>query len=356
LFKGLERNMDINEDRKYIQRCLDLAKLGEGNTAPNPLVGAVIVFNGRIIGESYHRKIGEPHAEVNAIRAVNNQELLKKSTMYVNLEPCIHHGKTPPCANLITSVKIPKVVIGSMDTSEKVKGKGIIKLKKEGCLVVLGVLENSCRDLNRRFFTYHEKKRPYIILKWAESKDGFIDKIREKNVTSSNWITSDLARSLVHKWRAEEPGILVGSNTARIDNPMLNVRNWIGKNPVRIIINKASDLPKDLYVFDQKISTILFTENKIKTRKNLEFVKINFNDDVIIQVLEELYIREVQSILVEGGRKMLTSLITSNIWDEARVFKGKNMFVKGIKAPELKMQPLHVESYGGDELRIYRNL
>ncbi|MCK4346042.1 MAG: bifunctional diaminohydroxyphosphoribosylaminopyrimidine deaminase/5-amino-6-(5-phosphoribosylamino)uracil reductase RibD [Bacteroidales bacterium] len=348
--------MDFKKDRKYMLRCLDLARLGEGNTATNPLVGSVIVYKGRIIGEGYHRKFGDSHAEVNAIRSVKNPELLKGSTLYVNLEPCVHHGKTPPCTDLITSLKIPRVVIGSIDTSVKVRGKGIEKLKKEGCSVKLGVLEDSCRDLNRRFFIFHEKKRPYIILKWAESEDGFIDKIRKKGSAGPNWITGPLTRSLVHKWRAEEQGILVGSNTARIDNPMLNVRDWIGENPVRIIINKTSDLPKDLYVFNQRISTILFTEKKIKARQNLEFVKINFNGDVINQIMEELYIREVQSILVEGGGKMLNSFIISNIWDEARVFKGRNMFIQGIKAPELKIQPFHVESYGGNELKIYRNL
>ena len=347
--------MDFKKDRKYMLRCLDLARLGEGNTAPNPLVGSVIVYKGRIIVEGYHRKFGDSHAEINAIRSVKNPELLKESTLYVNLEPCVHHGKTPPCTDLITFFKIPRVVIGSIDTSAKVRGKGIEKLKKAGCSVKLGVLEDLCRDLNRRFFTYYEKRRPYIILKWAESEDGFIDKIRKKNFKGPNWITSPLTRSLVHKWRAEEQGILVGSNTARIDNPMLNVRDWIGENPVRIIINKTSDLLKDLYVFNQRISTILFTEKKIKARQNLEFVKINFNGNVINQIMEELYIREVQSILVEGGGKMLNSFINSNIWDEARVFKGKNMFIQGIKAPELKIQPFHVESYGGDELRIYRN-
>jgi len=348
--------MDLNEDRKYMLRCLDLARLGEGNTAPNPLVGSVIVYKGRIIGEGYHRKFGDSHAEVNAIRSVKNTELLKESTLYVSLEPCVHHGKTPPCTDLITSLKIPKVVIGSMDTSAKVRGKGIEKLKKGGCSVKLGVLEDSCRDINRRFFTYHEKKRPYIILKWAESKDGFIDKFRKKGFAGPNWITGPLTRSLVHKWRAEEQGVLVGSNTARIDNPMLNIRDWIGENPVRIVINKASDLPKNLQILDQSISTILFTERKIKARKNLEFVKINFNGDVINQIMEELYIREVQSILVEGGGKMLNSFINSNIWDEARVFTGKKMFTHGIKAPSMKIQPLYEEVYNGSELKIYRNI
>ena len=347
--------MDLNEDRKYMLRCLDLATLGEGNTSPNPLVGSVIVYRGRIIGEGYHRKFGDSHAEVNAIRSVKNTELLKESTLYVNIEPCVHHGKTPPCTDLITSFKIPRVVIGTIDTSAKVKGKGIQKLKMEGCSAEISVLEENCRELNRRFFTFHEKRRPYIILKWAESKDGFIDKFRKKGFTGPNWITGPLTRSLVHKWRAEEQGILVGSNTARIDNPMLNIRDWIGENPVRIVINKASDLPKNLKILDQSISTILFTERKIKARKNLEFVKIDFNNNMIEQVLEELFIREIQSIIVEGGAVTLNSYISSNIWDEARVFTGKKMFTHGIKAPSMKIQPLYLESFNGSELRIYRN-
>ncbi len=220
-----------------MRRCLQLAKMGEGNVAPNPMVGAVIVCNHKIIGEGYHQEFGGPHAEVNAINSVKDKSLLAKSTIYVSLEPCAHHGKTPPCSDLIVEHKIPKVVIGSQDTFSKVNGKGIKKLEANGCQVTCGVLEKECRKLNKRFFTFHEKKRPFVILKWAQTKDGFLDKKRNEGEKGIHWITAPETRSLVHLWRSKEMGVLVGRQTAAVDDPKLNVRDVTGKNPVRIILD-----------------------------------------------------------------------------------------------------------------------
>jgi len=320
---------------KYMQRCLDLAKNGLGFTYPNPLVGSVIVYEGKIIGEGWHQKAGEPHAEVNAINSVKDKNLLSQSTIYVNLEPCSHYGKTPPCADLIVQMNIKNVVIGTIDYNSKVYGKGIEHLKQNGCNVVVGVLEKACRAINKRFFTFHKTKRPYIILKWAETKDGYIFP-EERNVNKKPiWISNTYALQLVHKWRTEEQSILVGTNTAIQDNPKLNARNYFGKSPIRIAIDCKLKIPKNYNFFDGDIETIIFTEDEVALKsKNINYVKIDFSKNVTKQVLRVLYNKGVQSLIIEGGTKTLNSFIEEDLWDEARVFESENYFGAGIKSPK----------------------
>jgi len=336
------------EDKKYMQRCLDLAKLGLGLAAPNPMVGSVIVYEGEIIGEGYHKKCGEAHAEVNAINSVEKSELLEKSTLYVNLEPCAHHGRTPPCSDLIVRKRIPRVVIGCVDSFAKVSGKGIEKLKKGGCDVTLGILEKESLELNRRFFTFHEQKRPYIILKWAETKDGFIDKKRTSDETvEQNWITNQISKQLVHKWRTEESAFMIGRKTAKKDNPQLTVREWIGRNPVRVVLDRKLKLAPDLKIFDNSAETLIFNTVKDEQIGNLNYIKINFDDDVLFTILSKLYELEIQSLVVEGGEKLLTSFIKASLWDEARIFVGNKYFKEGVKAPRFDFVPVE-EIYMGD--------
>ena len=330
----------MNFDEKYMLRCLELARNGFGNVAPNPMVGCVIVYDGNIIGEGYHQEYGKAHAEVNAIQSVKDKSLLKKSTLYVNLEPCSHFGKTPPCANLIVEHNIPRVIIGCVDSFSEVSGKGIEKLKTAGIEVVVGVLENESLELNKRFFTFHNKKRPYIILKWAETQDGFIDVDRpldkSRDTIVDNWITSPLSKQLVHKWRGEEAAILVGTTTALNDNPQLNVREWKGKNPVRVVVDLHDRLPQSLNIFDKSVPTIVFSLTKKEEEINLTFLKINDPKNLIKEILDELYIRNIQSAIIEGGATLLQSFIDQNLWDEARIFVGNRKFTTGLKAPILK--------------------
>jgi diaminohydroxyphosphoribosylaminopyrimidine deaminase/5-amino-6-(5-phosphoribosylamino)uracil reductase len=342
-------------------RCIELARNGLGNTSPNPMVGSVIVYDGIIIGEGYHRKFGEPHAEVNAINSVQNKELLKKSTLYVNLEPCSHYGKTPPCANLIASMEIPRVVIGSLDTAAHVSGKGLEILKNAGCNVLVGVLEDECRELNKRFFTFHEKQRPYIILKWAQTKDGFIDIERTENASvQPTWITNEYAKALVHKWRAEEQAILVGTNTAIQDNPSLTTRHWYGKNPLRIVLDENLILPDGLKLFDQNASTVIIADTKVKSlrkRKLHENVGIEFVDyssGFYTQLFKVLISKDIQSLIIEGGEKVLTSFIQNNLWDEARVFTGNKVFNKGVRAPDFSEKGIKLESLGDSILTFIK--
>ncbi len=327
----------MTNHKKYIDRCIELAKNGLGNTYPNPLVGSVIVYNNKIIGEGFHTKAGEAHAEINAINNVKDKSLLKKSTLYVNLEPCSHWGKTPPCAKQIVDYKIPNVVVGTRDTTKKVSGKGIEILKKAGIEVIENIEKEKCRELNKRFFTFHEKKRPYIILKWAQSADGFIDKQRTANSPiEPNWITGELERILVHKWRVQEQSILVGTNTVRKDNPQLTSRHWFGKNPVRLYIDKKLDLQPNYFLNDNTTKTICF--NKIKSnneKENSIFVKLNDTKSYIRQMLNYLYSIDIQSVIVEGGQILLQSFIDENLWDEALVFTGKQLFISGVKAPKI---------------------
>jgi diaminohydroxyphosphoribosylaminopyrimidine deaminase/5-amino-6-(5-phosphoribosylamino)uracil reductase len=339
---------------KYIKRCIELAGLGLGNTYPNPLVGSVIVHKGLIIGEGYHKKCGEPHAEVNAVSSVKNKELLKESTLYVNLEPCSHVGRTPACSTMIINNKIPKVVIGSIDSFDKVSGKGVEMLKNAGVDVSIGILENECRELNKRFFTFHEKKRPYIILKWAQTKDGFIDILKTNDSQKGEWITNEQSRTVVHKWRSEESAIMVGTDTAIKDNPKLDVRNWVGQNPLRISIDRNLKFNKNLNLLDKKINTIIYNSSLNKTEKNFELKKVDFNKDVIPQVLNDLYKREIQSIIIEGGEKLLTSFISCDLWDEARVFVGNKYFKQGINGPVFNLTNNKI-MIGDSELYLIKN-
>ncbi len=346
----------MNEDEIYMRRCLELAKLGIGTTAPNPMVGSVIVYEGKIIGEGYHKKCGEAHAEVNAINSVKNPELLEKATLYVNLEPCAHHGKTPPCSDLIVRKKIPRVVIGCVDSFAKVAGKGIEKLKKGGCDVTLGVLEKESRWLNRRFFTFHEKKRPYIILKWAETKDGFIDKKRKSEETvEQNWITNQLSKKLVHKWRTEEAAFMVGRKTVKKDNPQLTVRDWVGRNPVRIVLDQKLKLSKDLKIFDNQSNTLIFNAKKEEQKDNLHYLKIDYEKDVLAQLMQRLYDLEIQSVVVEGGEQLLSGFIKKNLWDEARIFVGNKYFKAGVRAPDFNFVPEEEIWLEDTLLKIYYN-
>lgn len=342
-------------DEKMMNRCLELALNGLGNTTPNPLVGSVITYNNQIIGEGYHACYGQPHAEVNAIDSVKDKELLKQSTLYVNLEPCSHHGKTPPCADLIIKMKIPKVVIGNIDCNDKVCGKGIAILKENGCEIVTGILENDCRFLNRRFFTFHQKKRPYIILKWAESKDGFIDIVRENNNIQPTQITGNNSKILVHKWRTEESAIMVATNTALKDNPSLTSREWFGNNPVRVVIDRQRKIPVYYNIYDNKAETYIFNEIESSVNDNIKLVKVNFNEDLIKNVLETCYKNNLQSIIIEGGAILLNSFINNDIWDEARVFTSPNKLIEGIKAPDIKQIPYSEYLIDKDNLSIYFN-
>lgn len=320
-----------------MNRCLELAKKGLGNTYPNPLVGAVIVFNNKIIGEGYHTQAGKNHAEINAIENVKDKNLLKKATLYVNLEPCSHHGRTPPCAEKIAQLKIPKVYIGTIDTTDKVAGKGIQILKNAGIDVKTGILEQKCRQLNKRFFTFHEKKRPYITLKWAQTLDGFIDINRTSETPiQPNWITGKTERTLVHKWRTQEQAILIGTKTAEKDNPQLTARNWHGNNPIRLIIDKKLRLMKNLNIFKPQAKTIIFNNViELEQNENLKFVKISRKKDTIEQILSYLYKKNIQSIFVEGGKILLQSLIDNENYDQAKIFIGNKTFNEGVKAPKL---------------------
>ncbi len=346
--------MEINE--KYMLRCLELAGLGTGSVAPNPMVGCVIVYNGKIIGEGFLKNHGGPHAEVNAINAVSDTSLLKESTLYVSLEPCAHYGLTPPCSNLIVEKQIPHVVIGTIDPFSEVAGKGIEKLKKAGIEVASGVLENQCRELNKRFFSYHEKKRPFIILKWAQTLDGYIDLSRKpEDFGEPTWITGDLALRLVHKIRSEESAILVGTNTAQKDNPSLTVRHWNGKNPLRLVTDKNLQLNKNLKLFDQTEKTVVFNSIKNVNGEKLVFVKLDYSVNIIPQILSELYKHNVLSVIVEGGRHLLQSFIELKLWDEAHIFIGNKFFGSGISAPEIEGERISHEVLDSDHLIVLRN-
>lgn len=348
--------MNIHET--YMQQCISLALKGFGNVAPNPMVGCVIVNDGKIIGEGYHQQYGQAHAEVNAINSVENKELLLTSTLYVNLEPCAHYGKTPPCADLIIEHKIPNVVIGSLDLNSLVNGRGIEKLTKAGIDITVGVLEEECKELNKRFFTFHEKKRPYIILKWAQTSDGFIDvKRNEENPGKALQISNTESRKLVHQWRSQEQAIMVGTNTALLDNPQLTVRELQGVNPLRITIDKWLRIPKQNHLFDKSTPTLIFTALNEPSVTNLEFVQIDFAQAIIPQILNELFKRTIQSLLIEGGEQLLNSVIEVDAWDEARVFISDKNIEKGVKAPVLKMEPMRKENINGDKLLTFlRNL
>jgi len=329
----------------YIERCITISKNGLGVTRPNPMVGAVIVHNNKIIGEGYTSSYGGNHAEVNAINAVKNQNNLKEATLYVTLEPCSHFGKTPPCSDLIIHKGIPKVVIGTIDTHSKVAGKGIEKLRKAGINVITNVLESECINHHKRFFSFHNKQRPYIILKWAETADGFIAP-EIKNEKKPIWITNYLSRQLVHKWRTEEQAILIGTNTAIEDNPSLTARDWKGHNPIRVVIDKTNKLPKSLSVFNSDAKTII-----------IDKLKVDFNpsNEIAQQICKILHANNINSIIIEGGSKTLQAFINEGLWDEARVFTGNSLFKKGVKAPIFKGNLISEEKIINDTLKIYSN-
>ena len=341
---------------KYMQRCIEQAKLGMGFVSPNPMVGAVIVHQGRIIGEGYHQKYGKAHAEVNAVNSVLNNfdtadQLLAEATIYVSLEPCAHYGKTPPCADLIIKHKIPNVVIGCRDPFDEVNGKGIEKLTAAGINIMVGILEKECLDLNKRFFTRIQKQRPYIILKWAQTEDGFFAPADG----SQFWITGEESRELVHQWRGEEDAILVGKNTALADNPQLNVRYGNGKLPKRLVIDRRLELPLDLKLFDQSVETFIFNEVETKFDGNLKYISLEDFDYYVPQyILYQLYLQDIQSIIIEGGANTLTHFIKDGLWDEARVFTGSVTLKQGIQAPVILGQTVSVDLIANDTLRIIK--
>ncbi|MGD9929796.1 MAG: bifunctional diaminohydroxyphosphoribosylaminopyrimidine deaminase/5-amino-6-(5-phosphoribosylamino)uracil reductase RibD [Mangrovibacterium sp.] len=339
---------------KYMERSIALARLGSGEVAPNPMVGSVIVCNGAIIGEGFHRQYGGPHAEVNAINSVKDKSLLKESTLYVSLEPCAHFGKTPPCSDLIISHGIPHVVVGSVDPFARVAGKGIEKMRAAGIKVDVGVLEDECLELNRRFFTFHQQKRPYVILKWAQTLDGFLDIDRSQpEFGQPTWISNELSRRLVHRQRTEEAAILIGTNTAMKDNPSLTVRDWSGRQPVRLVIDRQNLLPDSLHLKDGTVPTIVFTDIKVEDRQNLEFVSLDFSRNILPQLLDFLYARELQSVVVEGGKLLLQSFIDQDLWDESHVYIGHSWFGAGVPAPHLAKLPGKSEQLHDTILQVF---
>ena len=313
----------------FIEKCITLARKGNLNVSPNPMVGCIIVYNDEIIGEGYHQEYGKSHAEVNAIKAVKDKSLLSKSTLYVNLEPCCHHGKTPPCTDLIIRHNFSKVVIGCIDPFSEVSGKGIKKLKDNSIEVVHGVLEEKCKDLNRRFFYFHKYKRPYIILKWAKSKDNYIAPINQEKPF---WMTSKESKTLVHNWRAEEDAILVGRKTVTADNPSLTVRMCEGKNPMRLVIDKSLSLKNNYNIFDDHAETLVFNNIKSDIVSNTIYIKTNFNN-LIEEILNELYKRNILSLIVEGGAITINSFIENNLYDEIRLFTTEKILENGILSP-----------------------
>lgn len=323
----------MTKDEKYISRCIQLAQNGLCNTAPNPMVGAVIVHKDRIIGEGYHIRCGEGHAEVNAIRSVKDQSLLKESTIYVSLEPCSHYGKTPPCADLIISKNIPRVVIGCMDPFSLVAGRGIRKLQEAGIEVTVGVLEQECKKLIERFTTFNTQKRPYITLKWAESADGFMDIIREGG--SPAILSTPLTSMYVHKMRAEHQAILVGRKTALLDNPSLTTRLWYGKNPLRLVIDRELALPSSLKLFDGSVRTSVFTCQHKESTDAIRYVQLDFNQNIIPQITQYLYEQKIQSLLVEGGSYLLQTFIDNGYWDEIYIEHSQKCLGKGVAAPHI---------------------
>lgn len=344
----------MTTDEEYMRICLDLATNGVRSSMPNPSVGAVVVCDDQIIGKGCTSPYGGPHAEVNAINSVSDKAKLNQSTLYVSLEPCSHYGKTPPCSDLIIASEIPKVVIGCTDPFKQVNGSGIAKLKNAGIEVVCEVLEKECRQLNRRFFTFHEEKRPYIILKWAQSADGFIDPRRATGEKGIRWITDPKTKELTHAWRSREMAIAIGTNTAITDNPSLTVRAVEGLNPLRIVVDRDGKLPADLNLFDGEAQSLVFTGSEHRDYPNAEAVKINF-DDFIEEFFCTLYERNILSVIIEGGARFLSSFITANAWDEARVLTGKIAFKDGLKAPEIGQTPSFTKVENGDVINFYHN-
>ncbi|MFI5134985.1 MAG: bifunctional diaminohydroxyphosphoribosylaminopyrimidine deaminase/5-amino-6-(5-phosphoribosylamino)uracil reductase RibD [Chitinophagales bacterium] len=334
----------------FMRRCLELAHQAAGFVAPNPLVGCVIVHEGEIIGEGFHQKFGEYHAEVNAINSVADVSLLPHSILYVNLEPCSHFGKTPPCSDLIIAKKIPEIIIGCIDSNPLVAGKGIEKLKAANCKVSFGILERESKEINKRFFTFHEKKRPYIILKWAQSSDGFIAPSNGERVNISN----DYSKTLTHRWRSEEAAIMIGTNTAAKDNPKLDARLWNNNNPLRVVLDRNLKLSSSLHLFDHSVPTIVMTEKSKQPEDNLDFFQIDFSKDLLRNLLRHLYEKQIQSVLIEGGAKLLQSFIDEKLWDEARIFIAPHFLSSGTPAPKISGQQVSEEKIFEDRLLVYK--
>jgi len=344
----------LSTEEMYMQRCIQLAQLGQGMVAPNPMVGSVLVYKNHIIGEGYHQQYGQPHAEVNCINSVAEEDkgLIGQSTLYVSLEPCAHFGKTPPCADLIIKHQIPKVIIGCRDPFEAVNGKGIDKLLAACVDVTVGILEEECKILNKRFFTFHTKKRPYIVLKWAETANRFIGNDTQERLL----ISSETTNKLVHKWRSEEAAILVGTNTALLDNPSLTNRLWTGKQPIRLVLDKLLSLPKSLNIFDKKQLTIVFNLVKHEEELNLIYYKLKENAPLLQQIMDACYQLNIQSILVEGGNKTLQSFIDNELWDEARAITNTQLTIeKGVPSPILFNARNSSTTKIGNELITYNS-
>jgi len=340
----------------FMKRCIDLARLGSGMVAPNPMVGAVLVYNAIILGEGYHQQYGQAHAEVNCLNSIppHQRHLIKLSTLYVSLEPCAHFGKTPPCANLIVSESIPNVIIGCSDPFEKVNGRGIDILKQAGVNVVEGMLDKECRDLNKRFFTYHLQKRPYITLKWAQSQNRMMGKPDVQRLKISNGVTD----RMVHKMRHDEAAILVGTQTALLDDPQLNNRWWAGKSPTRLVLDLNGRLPLHLKVYDETQPTVVFVYEPRQNATNIQYVTIQRHQPVVQQVLAHCYQLQIQSILVEGGGRLLQSFIDSGCWDEAVVIENEALHIaNGVAAPVLPLaKKIAVQQYGTDRIATYLSL
>lgn len=355
----LPRTCRLNKHETYIKRCIQIAKNGLGTSFPNPMVGSVIVHADQIIGEGHTSAYGGNHAEVNAIDSVKDKALLKDSTIYVTLEPCSHHGKTPPCADLIVKHQIPNVVIGTIDVHAKVAGKGIERLKNAGCNVTVGVLEKECLEHHKRFFTFHDKKRPYIILKWAETTDGFLaPNPSSREVQAAVWITNTYSRQLVHKWRSEEQAILVGTNTVLADNPSLTTRDWKGNSPVRIVIDRSGKISEGYSVLDGSVKTVVLIEKKEKGKKgidNLIYEEMDFDSETASQICGALYKHNILSVIIEGGSQTLQTFIDAELWDEARVFTGTVSFGSGVMPPDFKGAPISEERILDDTLKTYHN-
>ncbi len=338
-----------------MNRCLQLAALGLGTTAPNPLVGCVLIHDQKIIGEGYHMKYGGPHAEVNAVDNVTERDRIPLSTLYVNLEPCSHYGKTPPCAEMIIRQGIRKVVVACTDPFPQVAGRGIRMLREAGVEVREGVMEKESIELNRRFFTFQQKRRPYVILKWAQTEDGFMDRERTPQESGIIWITDAKLKSLVHRWRTEEAAIMVGTETALRDNPQLTVREWPGHNPLRIVIDRELRLPPTLALFDNSTPTLILNGIRSDQEGMNCYEKMDFSTDILPPLFELLYRRGVQSLIVEGGKLLLDSFIHSAYWDEARVFTGSIKFGRGLSAPGIAFEPVEQMMIGQDQLSVFRN-
>ncbi len=340
-------------------RCMKLGLNALGSAAPNPMVGSVIVYEDKIIGEGYTSAYGGPHAEVNAVAAVADKALLKESTLYVSMEPCSHYGQTPPCSEMIINSQIPKVVIGLVDPNKKVNGTGIQKLKEAGCEVISGILEKECREHHKRFLTYHEKQRPYVILKWAQTQDGFIGPAAHKRQGPERpfWISGASSRQLVHQWRSQEQAIMAGTTTILQDNPALTTRYHPGKSPVRVVPDRNLSIPGKWHVMDDSAETLVLTEisDSGKYRSGVSYSVIDFSADIPNQILENLYRRQLTSLIIEGGLQTLSSFIKSGLWDEARIFIAGGVLGEGISAPVISGRMVFDGKVGEDKLHIFRN-